>query len=110
MIHTAAIALIHAHYVHTGGQPAAGNAHHVLRFARSFKPVYYDQRERAPVLLPVTVAKHGNAGLHVDQTMFRRGQVDAAWEKKSCEGLHMPAPQPVVWPENGGREYARFLS
>ena len=37
---------------------------------------------RSPLLLPVTVAEHGNAGFHLDQALFGRGQIDSAREEK----------------------------
>ncbi len=109
MVHAAAVALVHAHHVHARGQAVPRNSQHVLRFARSLQPMHHDQRQRAPIFLPVTVTQHRNAGLHFDQTLFGSRRVDSAWEKESSERLHMPAPQPATWPEDGGCERGRLL-
>ncbi len=44
--------------------------------------MYYNQRERLPVLLPVTVAEDGDARFYFDEALFRDWQVDAAWEEE----------------------------
>jgi len=67
MIHAAAVALIHAHNIHSSDQAVSRDPKHVLRFARALKSVYDDESEGAgPLLLPVTVAEHGNTVFHFD--------------------------------------------
>src|ERR1039458_6359415 len=109
MVHAAAVALVHAHHVHARGQTIPRDSQHVLRFARPFQPMHYDQRQRAPRLLPVTVTEHGNPRFHFDQTLFGRWQLDSAREKEGGKSLYMPALQPGMWPENGGHERRRLL-
>ena len=109
MVHAATIALIHAHHVHARGQTVPRDSQHVLRFARSLQPVHHDQRQRSPVLLPVTVAQQRNAGFHFDQTLLSSRWVDSARQKEGSESLHVPAAQPATRPEDGGRERRRLL-
>jgi len=70
--------------------------------------MHHDQRQRAPVFLPMTMAQHGNAGFYFDQTFLCGCQIDSPRKKKSPERLHMPAPQPTTRTKDGRHECRRL--
>ena len=71
--------------------------------------MHHDQRQRAAIFLPVTMAEDWNTGFHFDQTLFGSRQVDSTREKKGRESLDVPTPQPSMRTENRGHERQRFL-
>jgi hypothetical protein len=53
------------------------------------------------------MTEHGYSGLYLDQAAFGYRQVDCARQKESRQGLHMPAAQSTMWPENGRNKRGR---
>src|SRR5437588_11349252 len=100
MVHAAAVALVHPYHVHARRQAVARVSQHVLRFVRSLETMDDDERQHAPILLPVTEAEHGNSIFYFDQALFGGRQVDAALEKEGSESLRMSTLQPAMRPEN----------
>jgi hypothetical protein len=62
--------------------------------------MHNDQRQSSPILLPVTMAEHGDAGFYFNESPFGFREGDAAVQKKSRERLYMPAAQPGTRPKN----------
>jgi putative FmdB family regulatory protein len=56
------------------------------------------------------VAENRNARFHLDHSLFGRWQLDLARQKKSSQGLHVPASQPRARPEASAHELSRLVS
>src|SRR6202035_3372628 len=85
---SAAIALIHAYYVHTRRHALGGDAQHVLRFAGALEAVHNNRSERFfPLRLPVAMTQHLHAGFDFDQTPFGWRQRNSPRQKKARQGL-----------------------
>jgi len=71
-VHATAIALVDEHDVHASVESIPGDSTHVLRIARAFEAVYYDQSQRsAPVRLPMAQAAQLDCRSDFDQAFFR---------------------------------------
>lgn len=50
--------------------------------------------QRIPsIWLPVTMAQHTDAGLHFNESFFRRSKMEMAFQKKTGESLNVSAAQ-----------------
>jgi hypothetical protein len=91
-VRIAAIALIHAHYVHAGSQALRRNAQHVLRVTRSLQPVDQNDRERmVPLRLPMAMAQNPYPGLNFDEALLWRSQLKTPVKEKAGQRLNVSA-------------------
>ena len=87
-----AVALIHAHNIHTQGDSSRGNPQDVLRLAGALEAVHQKNGQSVlPVTLPVTMGQNHDAGLDFDKTRFWKWQNNAPGEKKVGHGLPVSA-------------------
>jgi hypothetical protein len=56
-----------------------------------------NERENAPILLPMAMAEHGNARFYFDQAALGWREVDSAWEKECRQSLYMSSAQKTAW-------------
>ena len=86
----AAIALVHAHYIHARSHALRGDTQHVLRLAGTFKAMHDNHSQRIfPIGLPVAMTQHLRAGFDFDQSLFGGRKRNSPGQKETCQGLKM---------------------
>src|SRR5215471_13387938 len=100
MIHATAVALVHEHDIHPGGQSIAGDADHVLRLRRSLEPMHNQHRHGfSTVVSPVTPAANVDPRRNLHESLLGRWQGDPARHEEAGKGLDVSPRQPSPRPE-----------
>jgi hypothetical protein len=100
VIGSAAIALVHADYIHSRRETFGGQSDRVSGIAGTLQAMNHQQSQSGTsIFLPMAVAEGGNARFHFDKTLLGTRQMQPAQEEKTGERLPVPTPQQTAGPE-----------
>src|SRR5579864_2811656 len=97
LLGAAAVAHVHAHYVHARSKGLVRRADHILRIARAFETVHDDKRRRrrVPLRLPVAMAQYLDILFYLEQALFGRAKCRSAGKKIPRQRHAMSAAEPA---------------